>query len=105
MPSRLCVLLALITCVPALAAHVASADPAAQLGAAVDAQAAASADRAVAESIAREDAAIQSAIDRALEARVAAALGPVPVRVGAVMPATRPTETAWRSRRVLYAVK
>lgn len=105
--SRIAVL-ALVVSAPAFAGRLAQADPAAQLSAAVEARAAASSEQAVTASIAREDAAIQSAIDRKLEARMANALGrPVPVRLGSV-PARSGETVAARtanSRRTLYAVK
>jgi hypothetical protein len=104
--SRLAVL-ALVVSAPAFTGRVAQADPAAQLSAAVEAKAAASSEQAIAASIAREDAAIQSAIDRKLDARMANALNrPVPVRLGSV-PRSSETVAARtaNSRRALYAVK
>ena len=67
--SRLAVL-AFVACLPAIAGRLAQADPAAQLSAAVEAQAAASSEQAVSAAIAREDAALQRAIDRKLDARM-----------------------------------
>jgi hypothetical protein len=103
--SRLAVL-ALIVCSPAIAGRLAHADPAALLSAAVEKQAAVSAEQAVSAAIAREDAALQSAIDRKLDARIASALRPVPVRPGSV-PRSSDTLTGRteNSRRPLYAVK
>lgn len=102
--TRLAVL-ALVACLPAIAARLAQADPGAQLDAAVEATATASCAQAVAASIAREDAAIQRAIDRKLDARIAAALSPVRVRARSVEAQSDTTELAARSRRTLYAVK
>jgi cell wall-associated NlpC family hydrolase len=105
--SRLAVL-ALVVSAPAFAGRLAQADPAAQLSAAVEAKAAASSEQAVSASIAREDVAIQRAIDRKVAARMATALGPVPVRLGS-LPRSGSGETMTartaNSRRTLYAVK
>ena len=98
-------ILVLVACLPAIAARLAQADPAAQLEAATVATAVASADRAVSASIAREDAAIQGAIDRKVDARLAAALGPVPVRARITRAHGDTTQLAVRPSRVLYAVK
>jgi hypothetical protein len=101
--SRLAVL-AFVACLPAIAGRLAQADPAALLSAVVETQAAASAEQAVSAAIAREDAALQSAIDRKLDARIASALRPVPVHPGsAPRSETLPAQTA--SSRALYAVK
>ena len=101
--SRLAVL-ALVACLPAIPGRLAQADPAALLSAAVEKQAAASAEQAVLAAIAREDAALQSAIDRKLAARIATALRPVPVRPGS-SPRSETLTAQKASSRALYAVK
>ena len=103
--SRLAVL-ALVLSAPAFTGRLAHADPAEQLNAAVAAQATASAEQAVSASIAREDAAIQSAIDRKLDARMAEVLDrPVPVRLGSPRSSGTLAARTANSRRTFYAAK
>ena len=86
-----------------LSAH---ADPQAELDAAASANAAASSEQAISAALAREEPALQRAVDRKLGARLAATLAPpLPVRAQGAAVAARGAAPADPSRRPLYAVK
>ena len=81
------------------------ADPQAELDAAAAATAAASSEQAISAALAREEAALQRAVDRKLGASLAVILAPpLPVRVRGEAVAARGATPA-DSRRPLYAVK